>query len=256
MRFTNKLNIGLTVLVLSTCLVSCKTVIPEDGLVDIPVTIVNTNIDTIPDSIKGLLVFHENFQKWPREYYLSPTLQDCETDLMRSAGLVSFFPTTVSVIYDTLKVDYSLIDFAVNPECGNPDGTSTATSEVSTGYVALQCPVYYTCGHYSKGYLETSPLPSVSYVEFTVSYSYSSSNTYEAGVSLWKKGDGDIDTVKVGTYVPDDPLKGQKFTVKINSTNVTLRFKSEKNSGVPIINESNINHAIRIHDIYIWKPVK
>lgn len=232
--------------------VSCKNIsIPEE---ENQVTVVNGDASTVPDSIKGLLLFHENFQKWPREFYLSPTLQNCETDLMRSAGLVSYIPTPVSVIYDTLKVDYSLIDFAVNPVCGNPDGTSTDSSEVSTGYVALQCPIYYTCGHYSKGYLETSALPSVSYVEFTVSYPYSASNNYAAGVSLWKKADGDADTVKVGTYVPTDPLKGQKFTVKLNAKNVTLKIKSEKNSSLTIVNESMTNRAIRIHDIYVWKP--
>jgi len=255
MSLRNKLQLVLILLVLVTLFLSCKTSINPDDETSV-VTITNNNVDTIPDSLKGVLVFHENFQKWPREGYLSSTSQNCETDLMRSAGLVSFFTTPITVKYDTLTVSYAMIDFAINPVCGNPDESSTDSSEVSNGYVALQCPVYYTCGHYSKGYFETSSLPSVSYVEFTVSYPYSSSNTYAAGVSLWKKGDGDVDSVQVGTYVPSDPLKGQKFTVAINSTNVTLRFKSEKNPLVPMINESDENHAIRIHDLYIWQPKK
>ena len=66
MHFTDKLNMSLAILVISIGMYSCKTIIPEDGLV-VPDPIVNTNIDTIPDSIKGLLVFHENFQKWTRD---------------------------------------------------------------------------------------------------------------------------------------------------------------------------------------------
>ena len=255
MHFTDKLNMSLAILVISIGMYSCKTIIPEDGLV-VPVPIVNTNIDSIPDSIKGLLVFHENFQKWTRDGYLLSKKQDCETDLMTSTGIVSFFATNVSVIYDTLHVNYSLIDFAVDPECGAKDGTSTASSEISTGYVALQCPLLYTCGHYSKGYFETSTLPSVSYVEFTVSYGDNSGANYAAGVSLWRKGEFDTDTVKIGTYIPSNPLKGEKFTVKINSKNVFLRLKAEKNSNLPIMMESNINRSIRIHDLYIWKPAK
>ena len=256
MLFIKKLNTSLLVLVLSTFMLSCKTniSIDGDGKVDIP--IVNTNIDTVPDSIKGLLVLHENFQQWKRDGYYLQTKQDCETDVMKSTRTVSYFPTNVSVIYDALQVNYSLIDFAVNPECGNPDGTSTATSEVSTGYVALQCPIWYTCGHYSKGYFITSPIPSVSYLEFTISYSYNSGNTYATGISLWKKGDNDADTIKVGTFVPSNPLEGEKFTVKINSKNVILKFKAERNSTLPIANESDINRAVRIHDLYILKPNK
>lgn len=217
-------------------------------------TIINKTGNSIPDSTKGLLVFHENFQNWYREGYLSPTKQDCETDLMTSSGIVSFIPAQVAVIYDSLKVNYSLIDYAVNPECGNREGSSTETSEISKGYVALQCPVHYTCGHYSKGCLDASNLPSVSYIEFTVSYGDYSTDNYAAGVSLWRKADTDVDTIKIGTYIPTNPLQGEKFTVKINSKNVFLRFKAEKNSIVPIVMESNINRSVRIHDLYIWKP--
>jgi hypothetical protein len=252
MFFKNKLNIVLAVFVLSVSLFSCRTIIPGDE--DIVVPIVNKGIGTVPDSIKGLLAFHENFQQWKRDGYLLQIKQDCETDLMRSTGLVSYMYTQVPVIYDTLKVNYSLMDFAVNPECGAKDGTSTDSSEISTGYVALQCPLLYTCGHYSKGYFETSTIPSVSYVEFTVSYGDNSGTNYAAGVSLWRKGDLDTDTVKIGTYIPTNPLKGEKFTVKINSKNVFLRFKAEKNSNLTIVMESNINRSIRIHDLYIWKP--
>jgi len=227
-----------------------KIAIPEEEIGND--TIINKNGNSIPDSIKGTLVFHENFQKWKRSGYFSQAKQDCETDLVTSTGVVSYIPTVVSVIYDSLTVSYSIIDFAINPECGSSDGTSTENSEVSTGYVALQCPIWYTCGHYSKGYIITSLIPSVSYIEFTVSYPYYAGNTYPAGVSLWKKGDEDIDTIKVGTYIPTDPLKGGKFTVKINSKNVIFKIKSEKNSSLPIANESNVNRAVRIHDIKVW----
>ena len=233
---------------------SCKSFSIPDDEVDIP--IINIGGSSIPDSIKGKLVFHENFQKWERDGYLSLKKQDCESDLMKSAGIVSFQPTHVSVIYDSLKVNYSLIDFAVNPECGNKEGSSTPTSEISTGYVALQCPILYTCGHYSNGYIETSNIPSVSYVEFTISYGDNSTDNYAAGVSLWKKGEDDADTIKVGTYTPTNPLKGEKFTVKISSKNVFLRFKAEKNSIVPMVKESDVNRAVKIHDLYIWKPGK
>ena len=255
MYFTDKLNISLAIVVLSIGMYSCKTIIPEDGLV-VPVPIVNTTIDTVPDSIKGLLVFHENFQKWTRDGYLLSKKQDCETDLMKSAGIVSFFAANVSVIYDTLHVNYSLIDFAVNPECGNAEGSSTPTSEISTGYIALQCPILYTCGHYSKGDVITSPIPNVSYVEFTVSYGDYSGINYAAGISLWKKGELDTDTVKVGTYIPSNPLKGEKFTVKLDSKNVVLKFKAEKNAGIQIKKETDFNMSLRIHDIYVWKQAK
>jgi len=230
---------------------ACKKIAIQEDKTNID-TIINKGCSSIADSIKGTLVFHENFQKWKRIGYLLQTKQDCEKDLMKSAGVVSYIPTIVSVIYDSLTVNYSIIDFAINPECGSSDGTSTENSEVSTGYVALQCPIWYTCGHYSKGYIITSPIPSVSYIEFTVSYPYYAGNTYPAGVSLWKKGDEDIDTIKVGTYIPTDPLKGGKFTVKINSKNVIFKIKSEKNSSLPIANESNVNRAVRIHDIKVW----
>jgi len=254
MVFTNKLNIRLAILVLSTFLFSCKSIAPIDEEIAAP--IINQGIGAIPDSVKGLLVFHENFQKWKRDGYLLYNKQDCETDLMKSAGLVSFIPTDVKVIYDSLQIKYSLIDFAVNPECGNAEGSSMPTSEISTGYIALQCPILYTCGHYSKGDVITSPIPNVSYVEFTVSYGDNSKKNYAAGISLWKKGELDTDTVKVGTYIPSNPLKGEKFTVKLDSKNVVLKFKAEKNAGIPIKKETDFNISVRIHDIYIWKPNK
>jgi len=254
MLSTHKFNIRLTAFALSTVLFACKATMPNDN--DIDITIINPSIGTVPDSVKGLLVFHENFQKWTRDGYLLQKKQNCETDLMKSAEIVSYIPTNVSVIYDSLKVNYALIDFAASPECGNTEGSSTPTSEVSTGYIALQCPIWYTCGHYSKGDVITSPIPEISYVEFTVSYGDNSNANYAAGVSLWKKGENDTDTVQVGTYVPTNPLKGEKFTVKINSKNVVLKFKAEKNSGLPIKNESDVNRAVRIHDLYIWKPNK
>lgn len=232
-------------------IIACnKDKIPADDT-DI-ITIINKGGNSIPDSIKGTLVFHENFQKWKRVGYFSQTKQDCESDLMISTGVVSYIPTIVSVIYDSLTVNYSIIDFAINPECGSSDGTSTQNSDVSIGYLAIQCPIWYTCNHYSKGDIITSPIPSVSYIEFSVSYPYYAGNTYAEGVSLWKKGDEDADTVKVGTYIPTDPLKGEKFTVKINSKNVIFKIKSEKNGNLPIANESNVNRAVRIHDIKVW----
>jgi hypothetical protein len=234
---------------------ACDSITIPDDEID-PTTIINSGGNSVPDSIKGSLLFHENFQKWKRTGYFLQTKQDCETDLMTSTGIVSYLPSILSVIYDSLTVNYSIIDFAINPECGNVEGTSTDGSEVSNGYVALQCPIWYTCNHYSKGDLTTSPIPSVSYIEFTVSYPTSTGNTYPSGVSLWKKGDEDADTVKVGTYIPANTLKGEKFTVKINSKNVIIIIKSEKNISMPIANESNINRAVRIHDLKIWTKNK
>ncbi|MDP4210510.1 MAG: hypothetical protein Q8928_17000 [Bacteroidota bacterium] len=248
MQLISRYIIDTAVLLSLFLVISCSKVsFPEEQTNE---EITNNSSNTVNDSVKGTLVFHENFQKWAWQGYLVQSLQNCETDLMRSAETVSYLPTTISVAYGSLTVNYAVIDFAVNPGCGNPAGTSTDSSEVSNGYVALQCPIYYTCRHYSKGDLVTSPIPSVSYVEFTVSYS----NSYAEGISLWKKADGDADTIKVGTYVPVNPLKGQKFTVKLNTKNVVLKFKAEKNSMVTIANESTVNRAVRIHDIYIWKP--
>ncbi|MDP4210507.1 MAG: hypothetical protein Q8928_16985 [Bacteroidota bacterium] len=237
-------------------LFSCNNKIILDDEVDIPV--VNSSGDTVVDPVKGTLLYHENFQKWSRDGYFLTSKLDCETDLMKSVNVVSYLPNRIKVIYDSLTVNYALVDYAVNPECGNSAGVSTVSSEVSLGYVALQCPMMHVaCYHYTNGYLEISVIPSVSYIEFTVSYGDNSENGYAGGVSLWKKSETDPDTIKIGTYIPHDPLKGEKFTVKIDSKNVILKIKAEKKSTVTLGTEKDtplVNRSVRIHDLFLWKP--
>lgn len=244
-----------TLLLFPMVLFSCgKMNIPDDDNI---VTIINSNGDTIVDPVKGILLFHENFQKWKREGYFLSVKRDCDNDLMKSASIMSYLPTNVKVAYDSLTVNYSLIDFAINPECGNKAGTSNTDSTIRLGYVALQCPIWLTCDHYSKGYFETSSLPSVSFVEFTVSYGDNSKDGYADGVSLWEKTEKEVDPVKIGTYIPNDPLRDQKFIVRINAKDVIIRLKAEKKSNVDFANEINdtlINRSVRIHDLYVWKP--
>jgi hypothetical protein len=225
---------------------------------DIIVPIINSNGDTIVDPVKGTLLFHENFQKWERSGYFLSAKEDCDNDLMKSTSVMYFIPTTVQVAYDDLTVTYSLIDFAVNPECGNKAGTSDTASDISLGYIALQCPIYLTCGHYTKGYIETNAISSVSFVEFTVSYGDNSKDGYADGISLWKKTEDDDDYIKIGTYIPDDPSTGQKFTVQIDAKNVIIRLKAEKKAKVEYANEIDdtlVNRSVRIHDLYLWKPI-
>ncbi len=234
---------------------SCdKKSFPVDDTTDTTI-IFNKNIYVVNDSVKGELLFFENFQKWARDGYQQSVLQNCETDLMKSTNTVSFLTTTKTVVYDSITINYAMIDYAVNPECGNAAGTSTATSDVSVGYVALQSPIFYTCGHYSKGYIETSVIPSVSYVDFSISYGDNSKNFYVGGLSLYKIT-SNSDTVKIGTYKPYDYSAGAKFSIKIDDKNVILRFKAEKNAYKDLVTNETppvVNRSVRLHDLKVWR---
>jgi len=264
-------------------LFSCKKNIPEDEIIT---PIVNGKGIRIVDSVKGVLLFHENFQNWKRDGYTLPVLHNCETDLMTSCTTISYLPKNVQVIYDTLTVNYSLIYFAVNPECGNDAGTSTPASDVSTGYVALQAPIDYTCfGHtLSAGAkIITSAIPSVSVVSFSMSYSHSDVD-YMLGITLWKKGINDSDFVKVKDFgiqynamdcydtIVQKKITGQVFSTIINEENIQLQFTCIWPGGVAfnttnpaqlaLLKNNNpalypvINRDVRIHDLKVWSLKK
>jgi len=59
---------------------ACKRDIPAE---DVIVPIINKDT-TVVDSVKGVLLFHENFQNWNRAGYVQPVFHDCQTDLMTS----------------------------------------------------------------------------------------------------------------------------------------------------------------------------
>jgi hypothetical protein len=254
---------------------------------DIPAVVNNETVvnkdTTVVDSVKGVLLLHENFQKWNRAGYVQPVLHDCQADLMTSCTTISFLPTTVQVVYDSLTVNYSLLYYAVNPQCGNDAGTSTLTSDVSTGYVALEAPLSYVCfGHNlsSGAYIMTSVIPSVSVFEFSMSYSLSDVD-YMLGVTLFKKGTKDTSFVKVKNfaiqYSPEDvydtivekKISGQVFSATINEDSVQLMFTCIWPSGVPfnttdpaklkLLKNNNpslypiINREVRIHDLWVWR---
>jgi len=276
-------SITALLLLFAMFLLSCKKYIPDDVITK---PIVNGKGDSIVDPVKGVLLFHENFQNWKRDGYVLPILHNCETDLMSSCTTISFLSTNVQVIYDTLTVNYSLIYFAVNPLCGNDAGTSTPTSDVSTGYIALQAPIDYTCfGHtLSAGaQIITSPLPSVSVVSFSMSYSRSDID-YMLGVTLWKKGTNDSAFIKVQDFgvqynamdsydtIVQKKITGQVFSANINEENVQLRFTCKWPNNVAfnttdpaqlaLLKNNNpalypvINRNVRIHDLIVWRKAK
>lgn len=267
-------------LVLSLFVFSCsKAKIPEDKPI-IPID--NKNDTTIIDSAKGTLLIDENFQKWDRAGYVGSSYQNCLTDLMTSTNTVSYVTTEVQVIYNTITVSYILKYFAINPTCGNDAGTSTLTSNVSIGYIALQAPISYVClGHKlsADAQIVTSVLPSVSTISFSISYSLSDVD-YMRGITLWKKGMNDSLFVKVKDFSiltnPTDSydtvvykkINGQVFSANINEENVKLRFTCrwpndvEFNTTDPdqlALLKNNlpskdpiINRAVRIHDLKVW----
>lgn len=206
------------------------------------------NTDNYPHD--GSLVIHENFQKWKRDGYINLVLTNCEEDVMTSAVIMYRPDKPVLVQYDLVTVAYTLQDFAVNPACGNVAGTSTPDSEISNGYVALQQLIFYECGqHDSDALMTLSELPSISKVDFTVSYGGKTDEV--GGLSLWKKGESDSKFIKIGDYKPEVPQTGEKFTVEINEKNIQLKFMPALTGKDNPINDG-INRAIRIHDLNIW----
>lgn len=201
----------------------------------------------------GSLAFYENFQSWKRDGYINQVKQDCETDLMTTTVIMYQPNKPVTKVYqEKFPVTYALQDFAVNPQCGNKAGTSTASSDVSLGYIALQSEIYYECGgHNSDAQLNLSRLPSVSKIKFCISYG--GDVEYVGGISLWVKAEGESNFSRTGNYICTNPTEGQVFTVDINKRNVYLRFTpaiSDKGTGVNDGIHSNRN--VRLHDLYVW----
>ncbi|MFT3739323.1 MAG: hypothetical protein QM786_11240 [Breznakibacter sp.] len=200
----------------------------------------------------GSLAFSENFQAWARDGYVNQVKNDCEDDLL-TASIIMYRPDSPQkVTYPTCTVSYKLQDFAVNPVCGNKAGTSSATSGVSTGYVALQSEIYYECGgHNSDAQMVLSALPSVSKIEFSVSYG--GDTDYVGGLSVWKKGTSDQVFVRVGDYKPSDPLEGEVFTIDINQTGVQLKFTPAiSDKGIGVNDGVQSNRSVRIHHLTVW----
>jgi len=200
----------------------------------------------------GTLAFHENFQKWNRDGYVNQVMQDCETDLMTTTIIMYRPDKPVKVTYNGFSVVYSLQDFAVNPTCENKAGTSTTGSEISRGYIALQSDIFYECGgHNSDAFMILSKLPSVSKIQFSISYG--GDVEYVGGLSVWEKRDSETDFSRIGDYKVENPDEGQTFTIDINEKNVQLKFTpaiSDKGAGV---NDGvHANRSVRIHDLSVW----
>lgn len=199
----------------------------------------------------GSLVFYENFQSWEYDGYLEGDSRNCE-DLQMISSVIMYRPglPLVKTYDNSLTVTYWLQDFAVNPSCGNIARTSTKDSDVSSGYIALQQLIFYECGqHDSDASLMLSELPSVSKVEFSVSYGGLLNDV--GGLSLWKKTKDQTKFTKVGDFKPDDPEAGEKFSVEINEKDVQLKFIPAL-TGRDNPENDGINRAVRIHDLYVW----
>jgi len=224
----------------------------EDELSDTTTTI-NDSISLAKYPTDGSLAFHENFQGWKRDGYINEVKQDCETDLMITTVIMYQPNKPVTKTYNNkFPVTYSLQDFAVNPTCGNKAGTSTDTSEVSLGYVALQSEIYYECGgHNSDAQLNLSLLPSVSKIKFSVSYG--GDVEYVGGLSLWVKAEGESSYTRIDDYSPANPTEGQSFTVNLNKKNVYLRFvPAISDKGIGVNDGIHSNRNVRIHDLWVW----
>jgi len=196
------------------------------------------------------LVFHENFQAWKREGFVNLNMKDCEDDQMTTSIVMYVINKPKTVQYNEVTVSYTLKDFAVNPVCGCRAGSSEADSEVSTGYVALQQLIFYECGqHDSDALMQLSALPSVARIRFSVSLGGKTEDV--AGVSLWKKADGDASFVKTGDYIPADADAGEVFDVELNATNVQLKFIPSLTGRENPVNDG-INRCVRIHDLWVW----
>jgi hypothetical protein len=225
----------------------------DDEVVSDSTGLIGDSISIAKYPTDGSLAFHENFQGWKRDGYINEVKQDCETDLMTTTVIMYRPDKPVTRVYNNkFPVTYSLEDFAVNPTCGNKAGTSTDTSEVSLGYVALQSEIYYECGgHNSDAQLNLSLLPSVSKIKFSVSYG--GDVEYVGGLSLWMKAEGETGLPRVGDYSPTDPTVGQTFTVDINKKNVYLKFVPAISSkGIGVNDPTHSNRNVRIHDLWIW----
>jgi hypothetical protein len=231
----------------------------------------------------GSLVIDENFQNWKREGFLEmdPNSTDCDVLMSTTNIMYAQTPYNSSKAYPKWTVNWSFFDYAINPTCGNDAGTSTASSDISIGYFAMQAPLYYECGlHMSNGHIATSALPSVSKVRFSISYTKTGTN-YVNGVVLWKKGKKDTQWMKVGAYsidgTFDDKIKGQVFEADVNEEDVELRFSPRFPflNGVDITPDhaanlidishpdianlimrnfanEQINRAVRLHDLKVW----
>jgi len=223
----------------------------------------------------GSIYIDEHFRTWTREGYLA-------SGLMNANGLM-YLPNGTNNVktYTNWIVTWTMFDFAVNPTDGNDAGTSTATSDVSTGFFALQSPLFFLCGsHPSMAHLTSSELPSVSKVRFSVSYCKTGLE-YTYGVSLWKKGRNDSDWTRVCLGVIDgtqeDKIAGCVFEAEINEEKVRLSFCPQwplTSNGADITrpayeqpwfdefydlvppNTLGINFCSRIHDLQVWSLKK
>ena len=181
---------------------------------------------TIPFEHNGRLIIDDHFQEWGMVGYLNSSDSYCDRILMASALMQSF---NINRNYSNWLVEYQLNDGGINSYCGNDAGTSTPDSEVSTGYCALQAPIYYACGgHATWASLRTrSALPSVSRVKF--SFAYSLANIEDVyGITFYKKSKADADWVKIGDYTieggVEEKTAGKTVEVEINEEHVYIGF--------------------------------
>ena len=243
--------LALLMLSLTSCEIESNYRFKDEVIAKITTGSDSVNLANYPTD--GSLAFHENFRKWNRDGYVNEVKQDCETDLMTTTIIMYRPDKPVTRTYNNkFSVTYSLQDFSVNPTCGNKAGTSTDTSTVSLGYVALQSDIFYECGgHNSDAFMTLSKLPSISKIQFSISYG--GDVEYVGGLSVWKKSDGETDFTRIGDYKAEHPEDGQMFTLNINERNVQLRFTpaiSDKGAGV---NDGvHANRSVRIHDLLVW----
>jgi hypothetical protein len=180
------------------------------------------------------LAFHEDFQTWKREGFDNLATGNCDDDLMTTAT-VMYVPLKPHVSdYGDFSVSYTLKDFAANPACAG-------------GYVALQQLIFYECGqHDSDAQMILSALPSVSQIRFAAARYGKTEDV--AGISLWKKSEGETAFTKVGDYLP---TATDTFTVEINEQNVQLKFIPALTGRENPVNDG-INRSVRIYDLWVY----
>ena len=181
---------------------------------------------TIPFAHDGRLIIDDHFQEWGMVGYVNSSDAYCDRILLASGQMQTF---NINRNYSNWLVEYQLNDGGINSYCGSDAGTSTPDSEVSTGYCALQAPIYYACGgHATWASLRTrSALPSVSRVKF--SFAYSLANIEDVyGITFFKKSKADADWVKIGDYTVEGSVEektaGKTVEVDINEENVYIGF--------------------------------
>jgi hypothetical protein len=232
----------------------------------------------------GSMFIDEHFRDWTEEGFYSAgdrgNDRSCDRLIAAAAQMYKQSLTTNpngKKRYPKWTVVWTMEDFALNPVCGASAGVSTTDSETSIGFIALQSPIWYVCGgHTSNACFQTSELPSVSKVRFSMSYAMSSAIDEVHGLRLWKRVRGGEWTL-VGDYGIDgsveDKTAGRVFEAVVNERQVELRFVGRwplhngeeitpvDNNYMPWFtgleelipdNQTGINRCSRIHDFQVW----